>query len=377
MARFDRYMLSQFMTLFGFFSLILVAVYWVNRAVSLFDQIIGGGQSAMVFLELSALSLPNVIRIVLPISAFAATIYVTNRLSSESELVVMQATGFSPFRLARPVVYFGLVVGLILAILAHWLVPASRTQYAARSNEIAQNVTAGLLREGRFLHPDDGITLYIREIPPSGELRDIFLSDSRSEATHTVYTARKALIVKGENGPRLIMLDGMAQSHSTRDNRLSVTRFADLSYDLGNFLAEPGMAKRDVRQLPTLELLNPSDALMEEARTGAAGFSQEFHSRLAMPLLAPVASLIGFATLLLGAFSRFGLWRQVLVAILMLVVIQFLDNAAQGIALRDARFWPVNYVPALAGLGMACGMLWWSGRERRRPRSARPAGVAA
>ncbi len=61
MARFDRYMLSQFMTLFGFFSLILVAVYWVNRAVSLFDQIIGGGQSAMVFLELSALSLPNLL----------------------------------------------------------------------------------------------------------------------------------------------------------------------------------------------------------------------------------------------------------------------------------------------------------------------------
>jgi hypothetical protein len=32
---------------------VLVAVYWVNRAVGLFDQLIGDGQSALVFLEFS------------------------------------------------------------------------------------------------------------------------------------------------------------------------------------------------------------------------------------------------------------------------------------------------------------------------------------
>ena len=100
-------MLSQLLALFGFFSLVLVAVYWINRAVGLFDKLIGDGQSSLVFLEFSLLTLPFVIRLVLPISAFAATVYVTNRLTSESELVVMQATGFSAFRLARPVLYFG------------------------------------------------------------------------------------------------------------------------------------------------------------------------------------------------------------------------------------------------------------------------------
>ena len=88
-------MLSQLMALFGFFSLVLVLVYWVNRAVLLFDRLIGDGQSALVFLEFTALTLPNVIRLVLPVSAFAAAVYVTNRLSTESELVVVQATGFS------------------------------------------------------------------------------------------------------------------------------------------------------------------------------------------------------------------------------------------------------------------------------------------
>ena len=112
-GRFDRYILAQLLMLFGFFALVLVLVYWVNRAVILFDQLIANGQSATVFLEFSALSLPNVIRVVLPVAAFAGSVYVTNRLMSESELVVVQATGFSPWRLMRPVLMFGAIVFLM------------------------------------------------------------------------------------------------------------------------------------------------------------------------------------------------------------------------------------------------------------------------
>ncbi len=74
MARFDRYMLSQLMVLFGFFSLVLVLVYWINRAVVLFDQLIADGQSATVFLEFTALTLPSVMRLALPLAAFAASL---------------------------------------------------------------------------------------------------------------------------------------------------------------------------------------------------------------------------------------------------------------------------------------------------------------
>ena len=118
MARFDRYLLSQLMVFFGFFALILVMVYWINQAVLLFDMLISDGQSATVFLEFTALTLPNVIRVVLPIAAFVASVYTTNRLSSESELVVVQSMGFSGFRLARPVLMFGLIVFLLTSVLS-------------------------------------------------------------------------------------------------------------------------------------------------------------------------------------------------------------------------------------------------------------------
>ena len=75
MSRIDRYILSQFLTLFGFFALVLVSVYWINRAVSLFEQLISDGQTALVVLEFTALTLPLVISVVLPIAAFAASAY--------------------------------------------------------------------------------------------------------------------------------------------------------------------------------------------------------------------------------------------------------------------------------------------------------------
>ncbi|MEO1950825.1 LptF/LptG family permease, partial [Thioclava sp.] len=112
MTQLDRYVLSKLMALFGFFALVLVSVYWVNRAVIMFDSLISDGQTATVVLEFTALTLPYVIRIVLPVAAFAATIYAFNRLDQDSELVVMRATGTSNWRLARPVLVFGLIASV-------------------------------------------------------------------------------------------------------------------------------------------------------------------------------------------------------------------------------------------------------------------------
>jgi lipopolysaccharide export system permease protein len=369
LARFDRYLLSQLLALFGFFSLVLVLVYWINRAVGLFDQLIGDGQSALVFLEISLLTLPNVIRIVLPVSAFAATIYVTNRLTQDGELVVMQATGFSAFRLARPVLYFGLCVMTMILMLSHVIVPVSRTMMTERTAEIGANVTAKLLVDGQFMHPTDGITLYIRDITERGELKDVFLSDERAASAQTTYTARSALLVRSEDGPKLVMFDGMSQNIVAATGRLSVTHFADFTYDLGGLISFKTREGRRLEELATSELLMPTPALLAETGSTPAQFLAEGHSRFAQGMLAPAAAMIGFSSLLLGAFSRFGLWRQILGAIVLLIVVQMVNNAATSASVTDPRLWPVVYLAPLGGMGLAALLLWVAQRPRRRHQS--------
>ncbi|MCE6962064.1 LPS export ABC transporter permease LptF [Cereibacter sphaeroides] len=371
MSKFDRYLLSQLVALFGFFSLVLVLVYWINRAVGLFDDLISDGQSALVFLEFSLLALPNVIRLVLPLSAFAATIYVVNRLSQESELVVMQATGFSAFRLARPVVSFGLIVALMMLVLMNVLVPASRAILAARSAEISENATARFLRDGEFLHPADGVTLYIREISDTGELMDLFLADDRHPLRSTVYTARRALLVRTDTTPKLLMIDGSAQTLTREGRRLDLTRFDDVTYDLGSFVTPSGTDRRGIEELSTRELFSPTEALLEETRSTRAAFLYEAHSRIAQPFLGLASSLIGFAALLLGSFSRFGLWWQILFAVVLLILVQTINVAASGAGIAQDALWLLAYAAPLTGLAIGVLLLWNAQRPRRLRRAMR------
>ncbi|HGG64964.1 MAG TPA: LPS export ABC transporter permease LptF, partial [Rhodobacteraceae bacterium] len=290
MARFDRYLLSQLMVFFGFFALVLVMVYWVNQAVLLFDRLIADGQSAAVFLEFTALTLPNVIRVVLPVAAFAASVYATNRLSSESELVVVQAMGFSSFRLARPVLVFGLIVALLTGILSNILVPISESRLSERSAEIRNNITARFLTEGEFLHPTDGITFYIREITPQGELKDVFMSDSRDPGNQVIYTAKNAFLVHEDSGPKLVMFDGMAQTLTPDNNRLFTTSFSDFSYDIGALVNDVKTSDRRLVSISTPELIFSTKAVSEETGFAPAILLYIGHDRIAQPLLAIVAA---------------------------------------------------------------------------------------
>ena len=375
-ARIDRYMLSQFMVFFGFFSLVLILVYWINRAVVLFDQLIADGQSATVFLEFTALSLPSIIRIVLPLSAFAASLYVTNRMASESELTVVQATGYSAFRLARPALYFGLIVTGLMLILTHVLVPVSQRQLNVRQAEIAQNATARLLREGQFLTPTDDITFYIREITPAGELRDIFLSDSTDPGQNVVYTATQAFLVRTDSGPQLVMVDGMTQTLNLASSQLVTTSFDDLAYDIGAMIRVPDVTRRSAKELFTPELLFPTAATMTETGSTAGALIVAGHDRIAQALQATVAALLGFSTLMIGGFSRFGVWKQVVAALFLIIFVKMCETLVAGTVRDTANLWPLIYLPTAIGLGLVWFMLFWSTRPglfRRRSTRGLPA----
>ncbi len=371
MPRIDKYILSQFLGLFGFFGLVLVAVYWINRAVLLFEQLIQDGQTALVVLEFTALTLPLVISLVLPVAAFAAAAYGTNRLASESELVVMQAAGLSPWRLARPVLVFGLVAGLMVAGLVHGLVPLARARLADRQAEVAENVTARFLRAGQFQYPANGVTLYIRDIAADGRLLDLFLQDARNPDNVTDYTAAEALVVRADSGPKLVMQRGMAQNlrHDGVARRMAVTRFSALTYDIGAMLARTGQKGRDLRDYSTARLLSPDTALLEATNATAPRARAEGHERLAQPLMAPVAAMLGFAMLLLGGYSRFGVWRQVIVAIVALIAVQILSTAAANVTAQDPGRWPILYLPPLVGAAVAAAALWLASRPRRMART--------
>ena len=364
MVRLDRYMLSQLLLLFGFFALVLVSIFWINRGVSLFDRLISDGQSTLVFLEFTALGLPTLITTVLPIATFAAAVYVTNRMTNESELTVMQATGTGPFRLARPVLIFGFIVFVMASALHHVLMPMAREQLTLRQDEIAQNATARLLTEGKFLHPADGVTFYTGKIDPDGVLREVFLSDGRKSNEGVIYTASQAYLIRNDNSTTLIMVDGAVQRLDKLTGRLATATFRDFSFDISALVQNQTKQKRDPRSMTTLELLQYWDELSGPEAQSTGRVTEDFHGRFAEPLFCVVAALIGFSTLLIGGYSRFGVWREVAGAFLLLVAIDGVRSTLTSTVRSDPSLWPILYLPACSGAGLVVLMLWYAARPR-------------
>ena len=376
MAKFDRYMLSQLLVLFGFFALVLVAIFWINRAVVLFDRLIGDGQNAIVFLEFTALGLPSLIATVLPIATFAAAVYVTNRMTSDSELTVLQATGSSPWRLARPVLVFGLCIAMALTVLSHFLVPMAQAQLKEREQEIAQNVTARLLTEGTFLHPTRHLTFYTRVIDTDGVLRDVFISDRRNPDQGIIYTAAEAYLLRNDEGTTLIMVDGLAQRLEQDGQLLATAKFADFSFDISSLVRSEAIETLNIRNTTTPTLLANRDSIIAQSDSSAGELAEELHSRIAGPLFCIIAALVGFSTLLIGGFSRFGVWREIVLSFGLLILLDGTRGTLAGQVTDNAALWPVLYLPTIVGAIIIAAMLWhasnpgWRSRLIRRKAAA-------
>src|SRR6059058_2144820 len=103
MTTLNRYILRQCLGMMVFVTAALSAAVWLAQSLRLVDLIVNRGLSVEVFLYLAVLILPRFLDIVLPVGAFIAVLFVFNRLTSESELVVMRSAGLGSLALARPV----------------------------------------------------------------------------------------------------------------------------------------------------------------------------------------------------------------------------------------------------------------------------------
>ncbi len=374
MSRFDGYFLRQLLILFGFFTLVLVGVFWITRSVSLFDSVISGGQSAMVFLEFTALTLPTLIRTVMPMAVFAAAVYVTNRLSRESELTVMLATGSSPWRLARAVVLFGLITGLMMAVISVFLRPASVEQLEIRQAEVAGDVTAQLLNEGEFLHPAENVTVYIGRIDLDGTLKEVFVSDRRDPDNAVSYSSATAYLVNNSAGIHLVMVDGVALRLNQEGRTLSSTLFQDASYDISDLTRSGGMTRRSLEAISTAELIYDMKSVQEAERHSRGHLVEELHQRFSWIAICIAVSLAGYSTLMLGSFSRFGLWPQILGAFTILVLLEGVRGFVSPVVIDDPRLWGLLYVPAVIGVIVSALFLLIAGRPllRKRTRDGTP-----
>ena len=372
MSRFDRYLFTQYFLMFGFFSLILLFIYWINKAIALFDNLISDGQTFLVFLEFSILTIPPIIPIVAPLAAFAAAIFVTNRLKNDSELTIMQATGFSPLRLSRSIFLFGLVVTIILLIISHYLIPKSNNILLKRQNEVASSLNAKLLKVGSFIHPQNGVTFYIGGISTSGVIEDVFVLDERNKDREIIVTSKSGYLITNNNNPILVLKDGIVQNYDLKSTNLSTIHFQDLSYDLTSWSVKERMSKSKLLlTYSSFDLFKDPELVSILTDSSPIRVLEELHSRILTPLLALIAALIGFSALMMGDYSRFGASKQISVGIVILILIKLSESYGNELMLKSQGNWLALYLPVLIGILIFSFMMLLASNQKLLGRSSR------
>ncbi len=358
LTRLDRYVLYHLVAAVGFFVLIFTGVVWLTQAVRLIDTVVASGQTARVFLEFSALVLPQVFLIVLPLSGIGAALYALNRLYSDSELIVMMAAGLGPGALLRPVAIFGLAMGLLLAVNMILVLPWASRTLAERSQAVRSDLANALIVERQFLHPLKGLTLFISDTSNAGEMAGIFLNDQRDPQRVITYSAERALLLRDEMEARLVMLDGIALSPGPGGTLNTVT-FNQFVFDLSELIRDEGSRTMRPAEYFVLDLLWPTEEMLDVRRYERADYVSEGHYKIALPLLAMIYPMVALVTLLAGGYRRAGFGRRVVVAVAVSVVLQVILIMAREQASRHTGLWPVMYLPHLLGLAYVGGLVHW------------------
>ena len=240
MTTLNRYILRQCLSMMLFVTAALSAAVWLAQSLRLVDLIVNRGLSVEVFLYLALLILPRFLDIVLPIGAFIAVLFVFNRLTSESELVVMRSAGLGPLALARPVFLLAGIAFLMLMALSAYFLPASNREFKDLQFEIRNRFVSALLQEGAFTTISDKLTIYVGSRNERGEVVGLLINDERDPQQPVTIMADRGAFADAAGGSRLIMVNGNRQRFDRASGKLTVLTFDRYTLDLDMLRDAPG-----------------------------------------------------------------------------------------------------------------------------------------
>src|SRR6201999_3488262 len=153
---------------------------------------------------------PALILIIAPVALMIAISHTLNKLATDSEIIVMNAAGFSPLRLFRPFLYATLVVAILVAFIAAYLAPDGMRRLKQWDAEITADVLTNILQPGRFAQLDQNLTIRIRERQPGGLVVGIFIDDRRDPKERVSIVRDHGTVVESSDGGGsfLVLEDG-------------------------------------------------------------------------------------------------------------------------------------------------------------------------
>src|SRR3954466_13920071 len=142
----DRYLLRQLLAPVVLATLALTAVALLSQSLAGLDLIVNQRQSALVFLKVTLLYMPQLINLILTIAVFVAALVALNRLHTEQEIVVCFAGGMSRWRGTSPAMRLASTIAFLALLMNLWVQPLAYRAMREVLFEIKTDLAATLVR---------------------------------------------------------------------------------------------------------------------------------------------------------------------------------------------------------------------------------------
>jgi lipopolysaccharide export system permease protein len=282
-----------FRTTLGAFLVVLTSVtmlMWMTQALRNVDLMTNQGQTILVFVGITGLIIPLLILLIAPIALMIAVGYTLNKLSTDSELIVMNAAGMAPWRIFQPFLAVGVVVALVVAAISMYVSPKSLRELRRWATEVRAEVVTSNVTPGRFAVVDGRMTMHVRGRAPNGQLLGVLIDDARDVKERVTILAETGSMLTNENGTYLILENGTVQRHVATQRDPDFIAFREHAFDLSRLSPTISFIRYSVQERFPWELIYPpaDDPLYLEQ---PGNFTAELHNRITAPLY-PLAFLI-------------------------------------------------------------------------------------
>jgi LPS export ABC transporter permease LptG/LPS export ABC transporter permease LptF len=298
----DRYVIREVLWPFVIGLIVFTFILIIPFLIQYAEQFISKGVPALVVAQIMATLLPASLGLTIPMALLLGLLVGFGRLSADREFVAMQACGVSLLRLMRPV---GLLSVLSYAATSYMLLvamPNANQRFREITFSILASRAEGEVRPRVFFEDFPNLVLFVRDVPPGGGWKNVFMADTRAGQPSAIYLAEFGRVVLNRERRTVEMfLEKGARHTADGTGKYEVFRFEKLllSVNPDTIFPREGPLK-GVREMSIAEL-RARAAMVEASGNYPHTELFEIQKKFSIPAACLVFGLIGLA---LGATNR-------------------------------------------------------------------------
>ena len=278
--------------------LVFTFLLFMGRILRLVEMVVNKGVPFADILHLFVSLLPASLVITIPLSFLLGVLFGFGRLSTDSEIIALKASGFSLRDLLKPVLVLALVASIATGVLTLYLAPTGNSSFRETVFRIASSRATIGLQPLTFYDEFDGLLLYANAIDPrSDNLTGVLISDERLGNHPALILAREGRIVSDPRTRTLILRLRHGKIHrrvAGSDESYQVIDFStyDINLEMDEHLpADDQAARKKTKEMSTAELRATRDA--ETWPVTRRQYSASLYKRFARPFSPLLFTLVG------------------------------------------------------------------------------------